>query len=90
MIVKLQVSFLILALLFCSGLNAKTWQGEWKTITAGHKLIYLDSNRLLDWEQKTGKHRVWYIDRHAPGSDTLPVTLLEGKWMTIRSMRELV
>lgn len=39
-------------------------EGTWETIRAGHQLIYVGSDRVLDWEPATGNYRIWTYDRH--------------------------
>jgi hypothetical protein len=66
--------------------------GTWKTIRAGHQLIYLGGDRVLDWEPKSGHYRIWAYDRTKkdeqnpfPGNPEV-----EGTWETIRGDRQLV
>lgn len=47
--------------------------GLWTSITAGHQLVYLGGNRLLDWHPAEKRYRVWLIDRGATGNaDLIP------------------
>ncbi len=38
-------------------------EGAWGTIRAGHELVYLGGDRVLDWEPATGNYRIWTYDR---------------------------
>ena len=65
--------------------------GTWQTVRTGHSLIYLRSNRILDWEPASGHYRIWDYDENATNSNPLkwpPVT--KGTWATIRTGHELV
>lgn len=66
--------------------------GVWKSIRAGHELIYLENDRLLDWEPETGHYRVWRYDRLRSGkADPLPGSpLVEGTWKSIRVGHRLI
>jgi hypothetical protein len=63
-------------------------RGNWKTIHAGRKLIYLGGNRVLDWESATGNFRICTLNRGArgangPNNDPLPTQEVQGSWPTI-------
>jgi hypothetical protein len=70
-------------------------RGNWKTIRAGRKLIYLGGNRVLDWESATGNFRVWALNRGArgasgPNNDPLPTEEVQGNWPTIREGHRII
>ncbi len=69
-----------------------TVSGTWKTIRAGHQLIYLGGDRVLDWEPKSGHYRIWAYDRtKKDGQNPFPGNPeVEGTWETIRGDRQLV
>jgi len=66
--------------------------GTWKSIRGGHSLIYLEGNRLLDWEPETGRYRIWRYDRVRTGNaDPLPGgPIVEGVWKSIGEGHQLV
>jgi DNA-dependent RNA polymerase auxiliary subunit epsilon len=66
--------------------------GTWQTIRAGHQLVYLEGDRVLDWEPETGHYRIWAYDRDKKGQDDpLPGDpLVEGTWNTIRAGHHLL
>jgi hypothetical protein len=56
--------------------------GTWGTIKAGHELIYLRSNRILDWVPASGHYRIFNYDENATGN-TNPLVLppvASGTW----------
>jgi Peptidase family M23 len=66
-------------------------EGTWQTVRTGHRLIYLRSSRILDWEPASGHYRIWDYDENATNSNPLkwpPVT--QGTWATIKTGHELV
>jgi hypothetical protein len=67
-------------------------QGNWAGIRAGHELVYLGSDRLLDWEPASGKFRVWLINRAATGNaDPIPgVPQTTGQWTSLDSDHQLI
>lgn len=64
-------------------------EGEWGSIRAGHELVYLFEDRLLDWEPSSGRFRVWQFDRNG-GGDPLPSVTCEGEWGSIRWGHKLI
>lgn len=56
------------------------------------KLIYIESDRVLDWEPETGRYQFWRYDPTiAIKQDSFPGELIaEGIWSTIRTGHELV
>jgi hypothetical protein len=64
----------------------------WQTIHAGHQLIYVGRDRLLDWEPASGHVRIWIYDRGAPmGQNPLIIPqLVEHTWSSIRTGHKLV
>lgn len=60
------------------------------SIGAGHQLIYLDHDRVLDWEPASGRARVWLYDRSRTTSDPLPTKVSEVTWATIRTGHQLL
>lgn len=65
-------------------------QSRFTTIKTGHTLIYLDHDRVLDWEPATGRGRVWAYDRSQSASDPLPTKVTDVTWVTIRLPHQLV
>ena len=65
-------------------------QSSFTTIGAGHTLIYLDHDRILDWEPSSGRSRVWSYDRARTTTDPLPTKVTEFTWATIRTGHQLV
>jgi hypothetical protein len=67
-------------------------EGLWTSIDAGHRLIPLGDDRVLDWVASSGDYRVWRHDPLAVGAaDPLPTpALIQGNWSTIRSDRRLI
>jgi hypothetical protein len=53
---------------------------QFSTIGAGHELIYLDGDRVLDFEPAIGRVRVWNYDRERTASDPLPSKITEQTW----------
>jgi len=37
--------------------------GNWSSIRAGHQLINLEGDRVLDWEPASGAYRIWALQR---------------------------
>ncbi len=66
--------------------------GVWKTINEGHKLVYLEGDRLLDWEPASGDYRVWRYDRTRTGrQDPLPGDPISwGNWAGIGRGHQLI
>ncbi len=64
----------------------------WQTIRAGHNLIQLPNNRIMDWEPATGHVRIWHYDPNVTGSgDPLPgVPIVDHIWQTIRTGHQLI
>ena len=60
-------------------------KGNWATIRASKKLIYLGGDRVLDWEASTGNFRIWTLDRDTadPNHDPLPNLEVRGTWATV-------
>lgn len=58
----------------------KVNEARFTTIGPGHELIYLDGDRVLDFEPAIGRVRVWNYDRSRPTSDPLPVKITEQTW----------
>lgn len=57
--------------------------GTWKTISAGHTLLYLGGDLVLDYVPATGDYRLFSADWTAP--DFLPgPPVTKGQWSTIR------
>ncbi|MDR6413318.1 hypothetical protein [Pseudarthrobacter sulfonivorans] len=50
------------------------------SIGQGHTLIYLDHDRVLDWEPATGRARIWNYDRARTTTDPLPTKVTETVW----------
>lgn len=69
---------------------AKINHSSFSTIGSGHKLIYLDHDRVLDWQPATGRARVWLYDRSRTTTDPLPVMVTGVTWVTIRSGYQLL
>ncbi len=67
-------------------------EGTWNSIHDGHKLVYLDDDRVLDWEPATGHYRVWEYDRGQEGNaNPFPgAPVVEGIWVSVRTGRELI
>jgi hypothetical protein len=66
-------------------------QGTWGSIRAGHELIWLGGDHLLDWEPASGAFRVWWVDRDARASaDMLPSVVTKGTWASIQASKRLV
>ena len=55
------------------------------SIGTGHNLIYLDHDRVLDWEPATGRARVWNYDRSRTTTDPLPTKVTETVWGEVLS-----
>lgn len=65
-------------------------QGRWTTINAVHELVYLDGDRILDWQPLTGHYRLYRYDRTFAQGDPIPGNpIAEGTWATIRAGHEL-
>jgi hypothetical protein len=66
--------------------------GTWPTIRSGHELIYVGSNRILDWEPVSGHYRIWRYDPVIRGNaDPLsgkPVA--EGTFSAIHTGHKLI
>ena len=60
------------------------------SIGAGHTLIYLDHDRVLDWEPANGRARVWAYDRARTTTDPLPTKVSEVTWITNRTGFQLL
>lgn len=67
-------------------LNASSFS----TIGTGHQLIYLDHDRVLDWEPATGRARVWNYDRTRTTTDPLPTLVTDCTWSTISTGHQLL
>lgn len=67
-------------------------EGQWQSIDADHRLIYLGNGTVLDWVRHTGAYRVWKVDRAAlGGADPLPgPAVSQGTWATVNSGHELI
>lgn len=65
-------------------------RGNWTSIRAGKKLVYLGGNRVLDWEPVTGNFRVWVLNRSASNSDPLPTLEVQGTWDTLRDGHRII
>lgn len=67
-------------------------EGVWQTTGAGHRLIHIGRDTVLDWVPASGTYRVWKIDRAAVGgADPLPgPALAQGQWSRITNGHELV
>lgn len=37
--------------------------GSWESIRDGHRLIYLEGDRVLDWDTRSGGYRIWTYGR---------------------------
>jgi hypothetical protein len=70
-------------------MSVKVNQSRFTTIGAGHELIYLDNDRVLDWEQAIGRLRVWNYDRTRPSTDPLPSKISESVWSSFVGHRLL-
>ena len=72
--------------------NGPVCSGVWKSIKSGHELVYLEGNRLLDWEPSSGHYRIWRYDRERSGkADPLPGgPVVEGTWKSIADGHQLV
>ncbi|MEA3198700.1 MAG: hypothetical protein QOE90_128 [Thermoplasmata archaeon] len=65
--------------------------GKWSSIKAGHELIWLGTDRVLDWVPATGDYRVWAYDSTQAQGDPLPgVPITSGAWQSIRTGHKLV
>ncbi len=66
--------------------------GAWESIRAGHELINLGGNRILDWEPGSGHYRIWNYDPTVTGNaDPFPgAPVVEGTWKSIRSGHWLI
>ena len=69
---------------------SKLNQATFFSIGAGHTLIYLDHDRVLDWEPANGRARVWNYDRVRTTTDPLPTKVSEVTWVTIRTGYQLL
>jgi hypothetical protein len=58
----------------------KVNDSRFSTIGTGHELIYLDRDRVLDFEPAIGRVRVWEYNRNRPDSDPLPTKVTEQTW----------
>jgi hypothetical protein len=67
-------------------------EGRWDTIGAGHRLIYIGNDRLLDWMPVVGNYRIFSLNRAAAGSDdpTAGPILCQGRWAKITFDHQLV
>ncbi len=67
-------------------------KGNWTSIRAGKKLVYLGGNRVLGWEPATGNFRIWVLDRAAatPNGDPLPNLEVQGTWDTLRDGHRII
>lgn len=45
--------------------------GTWSSINAGHQLVWLSKDNLLDWVPASGDYRLFRLDR-LPGVDPVP------------------
>jgi hypothetical protein len=67
-------------------------EGSWGSIGAGHRLLSLGGDHVLDWVPESGDYRVWVLDPHARGgADPFPHSPhAEGNWSGIRAGHTLV
>jgi len=69
-------------------------EGNWNSIRAGHELINLNGNRVLDWAPlaPVGVYRIWTYDPMATGeADPLPgAPVCDGMWRTIRAGHKVI
>lgn len=66
-------------------------EGEWSSIGAGHELIALGGDHVLDWESDSGAYRVWFYDAGAHGGrDVFPSVVTKGTWSSIARSKRLV
>lgn len=66
-------------------------EGSWGSIGAGHELISLGGDHVLDWESSSGFYRVWQYDRNAHGNrDIFPDIVTKGTWSSIASSKRLI
>jgi hypothetical protein len=65
-------------------------QSFFSTIGTGHQLLYLDGDRVLDWEPGTGRARIWQYDRTRSNADPLPTKVVEHTWSSIKTGHQLV
>jgi hypothetical protein len=74
-----------------SPLRGPVCSGVWRSIKAGHNLVYLGGDRLLDWET-SGRYRLWRYDRNRSGKiDPLPGDpVSEGAWKSIGEGHRLI
>jgi hypothetical protein len=68
----------------------KVNSSSFSTIGNGHRLIYLDHDRVLDWQPATGRARVWFYDRSRTNTDPLPTLVTGVTWVTIRTGYQLL
>ncbi|MGW7715499.1 hypothetical protein ACWGKK_14430 [Streptomyces chartreusis] len=68
----------------------KVNQSSFSTIGNGHTLIYLDHDRVLNWQPATGRARVWLYDRSRTDKDPLPTLVTGVTWVTIRTGYQLL
>jgi hypothetical protein len=74
-----------------SPLRGPICSGVWRSIKAGHNLVYLGGDRLLDWEA-SGRYRLWRYDRNRSAKiDPLPGDpVSEGAWKSIGEGHRLI
>jgi hypothetical protein len=67
-------------------------ENTWSSIAAGHRLIYIGADWVLDWVPASGAFTVWRIDRNpAAGTDPLPgPPICHGTWAGIDANHDLV
>jgi hypothetical protein len=59
-------------------------------IPAERELIYLDHERVLDWDRSTGDIQVWEYDRKAADSDPLPNQLNTTSYPNVLADHQIV
>lgn len=66
-------------------------EGRWETIRAGHELVFVGGDRMIDWEPASGHYRLWAYDQTPNhGQDPLPGrAICEGNWSSIGRGHEL-
>ena len=67
-------------------------EGRWESIGAGHELVFMGGDRMLDWKPASGEYRLWeYEQTPSQGADPLPGrAIAEGRWESIGRGHELV
>jgi hypothetical protein len=66
--------------------------GTWETIRAGHRLVPVGENLVLDWVPSTGAYRLWRYDPTLSGeADPLPGSpVTSGTWASIHGGHRLI